>query len=171
MVDVGIRSTTLLTRDEILIVVPNSVLNSAMVINQSAPQRRRRLKLELAVAYGTDLDEFEALVLDVAAEERNVIEDREPRMRFRRFGDSALEYELVCWIRSPTAVGRTRHALNREICERLRDADIEVPFTSGRSTVAGPATVRPVLPPSGRRCGPTDRRGEPGHRTVGAGSL
>jgi len=128
VVKVGVRSTTLLTRDEILIVVPNSVLNSAMVINQSAPSRRRRLKLELGVAYGTDLDEFEELVLDVAAEERNVIEDREPRMRFRRFGDSALEYELVCWIRSPTAVGRTRHALNREIYERLRDADIEVPF-------------------------------------------
>ncbi len=128
VVKVGIRSTTLLTRDEILIVVPNSALNAAKVINQSAPQRRRRVKVPIGVAYGTDIDAFEELVEDIAAEEQLVLDSPKPRMRFRNFGSSALEYELLGWVRSPTRAAKARHELNREIYKRLNAADIEIPF-------------------------------------------
>ena len=143
VVKVGVRSTTLMTRDEVLIVVPNSVLNSAKVINQSAPQRRRRLKLPIGVAYGTDVDEFEELVLEIAREEDLVLDDRRPRMRFRRFGDSALEYELVCWVRSPMLVGRARHKLLRAIYKRLQAAEIEIPYPQQDVHIRGTATAGP----------------------------
>ena len=128
VVKVGIRSTTLLTRDEVLVVVPNSALNAAKVINQSAPQRRRRVKVPVGVAYGTDIDEFEALVEDIAAAEPLVLDSPKPRMRFRTFGGSALEYELLCWVGAPTRGAKARHKLNREIYKRLAAADIEIPF-------------------------------------------
>jgi len=128
VVRVGIRSTTLLTRDEVMVTVPNSVLNSARIINESAPQRRKRIRIPLTVGYGTDLDEFEAVVLEVTEAESLVKDSPKPRMRFRTFGDSGLEYELLCWVSSPSREQKARHRLNRTIYQRLLDEDIEMPF-------------------------------------------
>lgn len=126
--DISIRSTVIQTRDDILVTVPNSVLNSATIINQSEPREKRRLKLPLGIAYGTDLDSFEEIVLDVADREELIRDDPEPRMRFRRFGDSALEYELVCWIETPVRRGHAKHNINREVYDRLMEEGIEIPY-------------------------------------------
>ncbi|SFL11061.1 Mechanosensitive ion channel [Halogranum rubrum] len=128
VVKVGIRSTMLLTRDEVLITVPNSVLNSAKIINRSAPQHRKRIRVPIGVAYGTDIDEFEDLVVDIALEENLALDSPKPRMRLRRFGDSALEYELLCWVNNPTKEARARHFLNREIYKGLNESGIEIPY-------------------------------------------
>jgi len=128
VVKIGIRSTTLLTRDNVMVTVPNSMLNAGKVVNESAPQSRRRIKIPIGVAYGTDLDAFESAILAVATASDHVIEKPEPRMRFRNFGESALEYELLCWVRGPKRAGRARHHLLRGIDAALRAADIEIPY-------------------------------------------
>jgi small-conductance mechanosensitive channel len=142
VVKVGIRSTTLLTRDEVLITVPNSVLNAAKIINQSAPQRRKRIRVPIGVGYGTDLDEFEELAIALAEAEALVLETPKPRMRFRNFGDSALEYELLCWINSPTREAKAKHNLNRALYAGLNAANIEIPFPKRDVSVA-PADAIP----------------------------
>ena len=128
VVKVGIRSTTLLTRDELMVTVPNSVLNAAKITNESAPQRRRRIRVPLGVAYGTDVDAFEALAIEVADAESLVLDSPKPRMRFRRFGDSALEYELLCWVSAPTRRRRAQHELNRALYVAMTDAGVEIPY-------------------------------------------
>ncbi|SDM22653.1 Mechanosensitive ion channel [Halogranum gelatinilyticum] len=128
VVKLGIRSTMLLTRDEVLITVPNSVLNSAKIVNRSAPQTRKRIRVPIGVGYGTDLDEFEALLVDIAFDEKLTLDSPKPRMRFRRFGDSAVEYELLCWVDHPTKEARAIHFLNRAIYDGLNDAGIEIPY-------------------------------------------
>jgi small-conductance mechanosensitive channel len=147
VVEVGIRSTTLMTRDEVLVTVPNSALNAAKIVNESAPQRRRRIRVPIGVAYGTDVDEFEALVTELAQEEPLVLDSPKPRMRLRRFGDSALEYELLCWVASPTRRARATHELNRTIYQELTARGIEIPYpkrdltvTGAPGTTDGPAT-------------------------------
>ncbi|WP_440990163.1 mechanosensitive ion channel family protein [Haloarchaeobius baliensis] len=145
VVRVGIRSTTLLTRDEVMVTVPNSVLNSARIINESAPQRRKRIRIPLTVGYGTDLDEFEAVVLSVTADESLVKDSPKPRMRFRSFGDSGLEYELLCWVSSPSREQKARHRLNRTIYQRLLDDDIEMPFPKRDVTLSFAETDRSVI--------------------------
>jgi small-conductance mechanosensitive channel len=135
VVKVGIRSTTLLTRSEVLVTVPNSMLNAGKVVNQSAPQRRKRIKVPVGVAYGTDIDAFEELAMDVAAAEDLVLAKPDPRIRFRRFGDSALEYELLGWVGSPTQEGRAVHNLNRALYRELEAAEIEIPFPQRDLTV------------------------------------
>jgi small-conductance mechanosensitive channel len=173
VVKVGIRSTTLLTRDEVLITVPNSVLNAAKIINQSAPQRRKRIRVPIGVGYGTDLDEFEALMGDIARDESLVLDTPKPRMRFRSFGDSALEYELLCWVNSPTREAKAKHELNRAIYQRLNGAGIEIPFPKRDVSVSGgglpqvserDGAERPVVPSEATDGGsdaPTEH-GEPG---------
>ncbi len=128
VVDVGVRSTTLKTRDDVIVTVPNSVLNSAKIENQSDPQEKKRIKLPIGVAYGTDLEKLEGILLDIAEEEESVLEDPEPLVRFREFGDSALNYELLCWVEKPLADAKAIHKLNKNIYNRLRENDIEIPF-------------------------------------------
>jgi small-conductance mechanosensitive channel len=137
VVKVGVRSTTLQTRDEVLVTVPNSVLNAAKIINESAPQRRRRIRIPIGVAYGTDIDRFEELAVELAREESLVLDTPRPRTRFRRFGDSALEYELLCWVRSPIRAARATHQLNRGIYRRLDELGIGVPFQKVDVTLVG----------------------------------
>ena len=135
VVKVGVRSTTLLTRDEVLVTVPNAVLNAARITNESAPQRRKRIRVPVGVAYGTDLDAFEARVVDLAGAESLVLDVPKPRMRLRRFGDSALEYELLCWVGSPTRAAKATHRLNRAIYGALTAEGIEIPYPKRDVTV------------------------------------
>ena len=137
VIKVGVRSTTLLTRDEVLVTVPNAALNAAKVTNESAPQRRRRVRVPIGVAYGTDVDEFEALALEVVAAEPLVLDSPNPRARFRSFGDSALQYEILCWVNGPTRRRRAQHELNRALYVALGDAGIEIPYPKRDVTVSG----------------------------------
>ena len=135
VVKVGVRSTTLLTRDEVLVTVPNSVSNVARITTESAPQRRKRIRVPVGVAYGTDLDAFEACVVDLAGAESLVLDTTKPRMHLRRFGDSALEYELLYWVGSPTRTAKATHRLNRAIYGALTAEGIEIPYPKRDGTV------------------------------------
>lgn len=151
VVSVGIRSTTLMMRDEVLVTVPNSVLNAAKVINQSAPKRRKRLKVPIGVAYGTDIDAFEELVLEIAAEESLVLDSPKPRMRFRSFGNSALQYELLCWVASPTRAAKATHKLNRTMYKTLTEADIDIPFPQREIHVSDEDVITEWAEPTAER--------------------
>jgi small-conductance mechanosensitive channel len=126
--DISIRSTVIRTRDDILVTVPNSVLNSARIINESTPDRDRRIGVEVGVAYGSDVDEVEELLLEIAEAEDLVLERPSPRARFRSFGDSALNVKLLCWVSDAVVRGRATHELNKAIYKRFRAEDVEIPF-------------------------------------------
>jgi small-conductance mechanosensitive channel len=137
VIKVGVRSTTLLTRDEVMVTVPNAALNAAKVTNESAPQRRRRIRVPVGVAYGTDIDAFEEILVEVAMAESLVRDSPKPRARFRSFGDSALQYELLCWVNGPTRRRRAQHELNRALYKALNAAGIEIPYPKRDVTVTG----------------------------------
>ena len=139
VIKVGVRSTTLLTRDEVVVTVPNAALNASKVTNESSPQRRRRVRVPIGIAYGTDIDAFEELAVGTALSESLVLDSPKPRARFRSFGDSALEYELLCWVNGPTRRRRAQHKLNRALYKALNEADIEIPYPKRDVTVTGPS--------------------------------
>lgn len=128
VLDVSIRSTQLLTRDNVVVTVPNSVLNAATIVNRSGPARKTRIKVPVGVAYGTDADLVEDLLTEIAVAEDLVVDTPDPRVRFRRFGDSALEFELLCWVESPMLDARATHALNKAIYAAFVEHDVEIPF-------------------------------------------
>ena len=130
VVAVGIRSTTLRTRDNIDITLPNSMLNEERVVNLSEPRGQTRLKIDIGVAYGSDIDLVEEVLVGVALDEETVPNNPEPKARFVSFGDSALAYRLVCWVERPEHRGRVRHRLNREIYTRFMDHGIEIPYNT-----------------------------------------
>jgi small-conductance mechanosensitive channel len=126
--DVSIRSTVIRTRDDILVTIPNARLNSATVVNESAPDRERRIRIPVGVAYGSDLDHVEETLLGVAEAESLVLERPTPRVRVRGFGDSSVDVELLCWIRDPVLRGRATHLLNKGVYAAFVETGIEIPF-------------------------------------------
>lgn len=128
VVDIGIRSTTIITRDDVTVTIPNSVLNSSKVINESSPKERKRITVPIGIAYGSDIDRFEEIILEIAEEEDMVLGHPSPRMRFSEFGDFSLNYDLLCWVEAPLKDRRAQHELNREIYKRLNAEGIEIPF-------------------------------------------
>lgn len=126
--DIGIRSTTVLTRDNILITVPNSVLNSASVINESAPQRRKRIRVSVTAAYGTDHEDVEEILLKICDEVALILDNPAPQVLFREFGDSALVFELWAFVAHPFSEPRAVDQINRLVYEEFDEADIDIPF-------------------------------------------
>ena len=126
--EIGMRSTRILTRDDILISIPNSVITNVKIINESAPKPRLRTRIKVGVAYDTDVDQVEEILLDLSQNNPLVREKPKPRVRFRTFGDSSLEFELLCWAKRPHDKGRLIHELNRDIHKAFDSAGIVIPF-------------------------------------------
>ena len=130
--EIGIRSTRILTRDDIEIIVPNGEMASSRIVNESGgPCERERVRCKLSVAYGSDIDNVEEILMEIAYGADNVILDDPnitPRVRFRRFGDSGLEFELLLWIHRPEFRGRVLHFLNSQIYRRFAEKGIEIPY-------------------------------------------
>ena len=126
---ISIRSTVVLTNDNISIIVPNSDLTSHPITNWSHGDPRVRVRLPVGVAYGTDVERLRATLLAVADEDSHVLKAPAPAVYFDGFGDSALNFELAVWtqemIHSPR---RFRSNLNFAIDRKLREAGIEIPF-------------------------------------------
>ncbi len=126
---IGIRSTRILTRDDVEITVPNSIMGNVKITNEGGgPHERYRIRIKVGVAYGTDLDQVQSVLLNVAASHPDVCKAPEPRVRFRGFGDSSLDHELLCWVDKPVQRGRVAHLLNTEIYKRFVKEGIEIPF-------------------------------------------
>ncbi len=125
---IGMRSTRIMTRDEVMISIPNSVITNAKIINESAPKPRFRVRVRIGVAYGSDIDQVEAILLDVAQKSRRVVKAPHPRVRLRTFGDSSLDFELLCWGFTPEQKGILIHELNCAIYKEFNKAGIVIPF-------------------------------------------
>ncbi len=128
VVEIGIRSTRIKTRDDILVSIPNSIIANTQIINESAPIKLFRIRVPIGVAYGSDIETVEKVLLQVAENNPNVVTDPEPRVRFRKFGESSLDFELLCWAENPAERGLTIHQLNCEIYKKFAEADIKIPF-------------------------------------------
>lgn len=129
VVEIGMRSTRILTRDDIEIVVPNSAIANGMIVNESGgPAVRRRIRIKVGVAYGSDVDLVRRVLLAVANEESEVTRSPYPRVRFRQFGDSSLDFELMVWIDEPEWRGRVTDKLNTAVYKAFAAEGIQIPF-------------------------------------------
>jgi MscS family membrane protein len=126
---IGLRSTRLLTRDDEEVSIPNGIMGRAKIVNESGgPHVKYRLRVPVSVAYGSDIDKVMASLLRVAAAHPNVCEAPVPRVRFRAFGDSGLDIELLVWIAQPALRGLALHELNCEIYRTFGLEGISIPF-------------------------------------------
>ena len=126
---VGMRSTRLLTRDDVEITVPNNVIGNSKIINESAGRwEKSRIRIKVGAAYGSDANKVSDVLMAVANNHSEVIESPSARVRFRSFGASSIDFELLVWIAQPVLRGRISHELHMQIYEAFNAAGIEIPY-------------------------------------------
>ena len=128
VMQIGLRSTRIKTRDDIMITIPNSIITNTKIVNQSSPEPMFRVRIKIGVAYGSDIKQVETILIGQVRSNPLAAQDPEPRVRFRTFGDSALEFELLCWAKRPHDRGRLMHELNTSIYNAFAEAGVEIPF-------------------------------------------
>ncbi|MEO8874534.1 MAG: mechanosensitive ion channel domain-containing protein [Polyangiaceae bacterium] len=126
--DIGLRATRIVTRDEVAIIVPNSQLITEPVVNHSQPTLKVRIKINIGVAYGSDIPNVRDTLLKVSEADTHVLHDPKAEVRFEDFGDSALMFALLVWIPDARLDLRVASDLRFEIEEAFREEKIEIPF-------------------------------------------
>lgn len=127
---IGLRSTRILTRDDLEINIPNAIIANGKVVNESSGRHiKSRTRVAVSVAYGCDIEHVKRVLMDVAYQETQICSDPEARVRFRRFGASGLDLELLVWIDHPEIRGRVIDSLNTRIYQRFALEKIEIPYS------------------------------------------
>lgn len=96
--EIGSRSTRAKTFDNIDVLIPNSYFLNNKIVNWSLMDQKIRLKIEVGVAYGSDVRKVEKLLLKAAEDHSRVLKKPDPFAVFRDFGPNALEFTLFAWI-------------------------------------------------------------------------
>ena len=126
---IGIRSTRILTPDDVEITVPNAVIGNAQLLNETGgPHIRQRVRVEVAVAYGSDVDRVREVLIEASEDADHILDEPAPRTRFRAMANSGLDFELWVWIDDPHARELVVDDMNERIYKALNAAGIEIPF-------------------------------------------
>ena len=145
IVDIAWRYTTIENLEGNTIVVPNKQIASAILTNYSVPAQDIKVKLQCGVAYDSDLDKVEQVVLEVAQKIQDdvtkdilvskgkIAEDEsvttaDPGIFFHTFGDSAIEFSVTLNCKAFTHQYRMKHEFIKALTKRFREEGIEIPF-------------------------------------------
>jgi small-conductance mechanosensitive channel len=110
-------------------VVPNEKLITERIENLSLADPRVLLTTDVSVAYDSDVDRVESVLLDAARGAARVVPDPEPAVRLARLGADGLEFTVLFWIADPqNGQLAVRSEVNLRILKGLREAGIEIPF-------------------------------------------
>jgi potassium efflux system protein len=152
---IRIRATTIEDWDRKELIVPNKDFITGKLINWSLTEHIMRMKVPVGIAYGSDTDLAEQLLLKVAKSNPLVLKLPEPRAVFLSFGDNTLNFELRVWIKHIDDWIPMLHAVNRAIDKEFRQAGITIAFPQRdvHLDAAGPLEVRVVSEPSGSETG------------------
>lgn len=128
VLEINIRATKIRTLNKVSIIVPNSEFVSSNVINYSHGDPEYRLDVEVGVSYGSDLDTVLKALIEVAKENKNVLQNPEPQVHLVSFGDSAWNMQLRVWIPDVKRYPIIRNEVNQAIVRKFQEYDIEIPF-------------------------------------------
>ncbi len=127
--DISARATTILTNDNVSIIVPNSEFMQAKVINWSHSDYKVRFRIPVDVAYGSDVDKVISILKEVGSEDPEVLQDPPPAVRLKSFGENGIHFELLLWtIKAIHNRGRFRSNINVRIIKKFTKHGIKIPF-------------------------------------------
>ncbi len=140
--EIRLRSTTIVTMDNVKIIVPNSDFISKNVINRSFRDERVRLHLPVRLTYGAEPAVVREALLAAAAGHPRVLPDPAPDVWLVEFANDALYFELLVWIEEPEDAAPIKSALNYAIYRECRARGLEMPHAQHDVHVKGPVTLQ-----------------------------
>lgn len=129
VVKISLRATTIVTNDNIAVIVPNSEFISSKVINWSYRNPDVRCNFPISVAYGTDPELVRDVLLEIAENHPGVLKDKKPDVLLDQFGDSGVNFILRVWTTTYTSKPAVlRSEINYEIAKKFEQHGIQIPF-------------------------------------------
>jgi small-conductance mechanosensitive channel len=125
---IGIRTSVLVNRDDISIIVPNSKITGANVINWSHIKKQSRFYLPVGVAYGSDEELVRTVLLECVSQHSLVLKNPEPFVRLEEFGNSSVDFKIYFWTSEIFGVENIKSELRFSIIKKLREHNISIPF-------------------------------------------
>lgn len=126
--DIGLRSTKIKTLDNQLLIIPNSDMCNTMLINQAFPDARVKGRINIGVAYGSDVEQVKGVLIATALEVEEVLRDPLPESYFVAFGDSSLNMSLFFWVEEYGKLFATTDKVNSLLLRRFNESGIVIPF-------------------------------------------
>lgn len=126
--EISLRSSELETREGIVLIIPNSRFIVGNVINWTHNRKLTRFKIELGVAYGSDVEKVRDVLIQCASEHPDVVKNPEPFVFFSDFGESQLTFTLLFHSRSVFKIEYVRSDIRFAIDKAFRENDITIPF-------------------------------------------
>jgi small-conductance mechanosensitive channel len=130
VVEISMRTSKVVTRDNIVIIIPNHYMITEKVINWSHNQDNTRFSIYVSVAYGSDLQLVKKLCTDAMVEHPNVVhnEDYPTLVRLKNFGDSGIEMELMFWSPNSFRIENIKSDIRYTLDRKFRENGITIPF-------------------------------------------
>jgi small-conductance mechanosensitive channel len=128
IVEIGLRTSKIETRDNIIMIIPNSKFITENVTNWSYNNKTTRFFVNVSVAYGSDLELVKKILLEVSKGNDNILKDPKPVVEFNNFGDSGLYFNLYFWTNHAFESKMIQSSLRFEIDKRFRENNISIPF-------------------------------------------
>lgn len=126
---IGIRAVSIITRDRIEYLIPNENLMTSQVENWSYSSRDVRVKIPVSVAYDTDIEHAEALMLGAARGCKRVLDTPAPSIWLKAFAESSIDFEVMVWIRDPEeGTGNVRSDVLKAVWRAFRDNGVAIPY-------------------------------------------
>ncbi len=126
VLDIGLRSTRIRTRDNRMVVVPNSRIAKSLVVNHSVPSTVYRVETHVGIAYGTDVDHARQVLTEAVQAQDWVMQDQRIEALFIQYGDAGLIFRVRCWIEHFVETRRIMDKLNSCLYRALHEAGIEL---------------------------------------------
>ena len=128
VMEVNLRSCELKTRDDVIIIVPNSKFLEEKVVNWSHESEQVRFTVEVGVAYGSDIDKVNECLVAAMQANKQVSKSPKPYTHFSNFGDSSLEFKMFFWSKQTFRIENVKSDLRRDVYKRLKEHDLAIPF-------------------------------------------
>ncbi len=128
VVDIGLRSTRIRTRDNRMVILPNSVIGKSLIVNHSYPNSEYRIQIRVGIAYGSDIEKAREVMVKAVEKVEGVLSNYPVEALFLEFGDSALIFRVRWWLESYTDTRRMFDKVNTALYTSLNNAGIEIPF-------------------------------------------
>jgi small-conductance mechanosensitive channel len=130
--DISWRYTVIRAISNNMIIVPNSKLSTSIITNYHKPQHEMSVLMPVGVAYDSDLEHVERVVIEVAKEVMQEVDggvpDYEPLVRYNEFGDSSINFNIVMRTQEFTSQYLLRHEFSKRLHRRFNQEGIEIPF-------------------------------------------
>lgn len=130
VVEIGMRSTKILTRDNRLVIIPNSTMGNSAVVNFTFPDPTYRVQIELGIGYGQDIDKIRHIIIEAVENIDGVLKGHPVDALFLEFGETTMTFRIRWWIDSYVDTRRMFDKVNQVLYTALEGAGIEMPFTT-----------------------------------------